>query len=206
MMQGLKEKIIRDGKVKNEWILKVDSFLNHQLDIALFEEMGKEFAKRFAGAGVNKILTIESSGIAIAACVARYFNYCPVVFGKKTISLNLDDDIYACDVYSYTKQQAYKIMVSKQYLKKTDRILIIDDFLANGKAVEALIDVVHQSGAHLVGVGIAIEKGFQQGGDTLRKRGIHLESLAIIDAMSPDEIVFRKEDVWIPWRNQLRLV
>ncbi len=193
-MQALKEKIIKEGKVKSDCILKVDSFLNHQLDITLFEEMGKEFAKRFAGQGVNKILTIETSGIAIAACTAKYFNYCPVVFGKKTISLNLDSDIYSCDVYSYTKQQAYKIMVSKRYIQKNDRILIIDDFLANGKAVEALIDVIDQSGAHLVGVGIAIEKAFQKGGDQLRKQGVHLESLAIIDAMSPKEIIFRNEE------------
>ena len=198
-MQALKEKIIKEGKVKSESILKVDSFLNHQLDIALFEEMGKEFARRFAGEGVNKILTIETSGIAIATCASKYFDYCPVVFGKKTISLNLDSDIYSCDVYSYTKQQAYKIMVSKRYIKDSDRILIIDDFLANGKAVEALIDVIKQSGAHLVGVGIAIEKGFQQGGDELRKQGVHLESLAIIDAMNPVQVTFRNEKLWRRW-------
>lgn len=190
-MQILKEKIINEGRVKNDQILKVDSFLNHQLDIALFDEMGKEFARRFQG--VNKILTIETSGIAIASCAAKYFDYCPVVFGRKTKSLNLDEDIYSCEVYSYTKEQYYKIMVSKKYIKKSDRILIIDDFLANGKAVETLINLIKQAGAHLVGVGIAIEKGFQHGGDELRKQGVHLESLAIIEAMSKDEIIFRNE-------------
>jgi xanthine phosphoribosyltransferase len=191
-MELLEEKIRKEGQVKGEGILKVDSFLNHQLDVALFEEMGKAFAKRFAGEGVNKILTIESSGIAIATSTARYFDYCPVVFGKKCVSLNLDYEIYSSDVYSYTKQQSYKIMVSKKYLNKDDRILIIDDFLANGKAVEALIDMVNQAGATLVGVGIAIEKGFQDGGALLREQGIALESLAIVDAMSEEEgVIFR---------------
>ena len=193
-MELLEEKIRKEGQVKGEGILKVDSFLNHQLDVALFEEMGKAFAKRFAGEGVNKILTIESSGIAIATSTARYFDYCPVVFGKKYVSLNLDQEIYSSDVYSYTKQQAYKIMVSKKYLNKDDRILIIDDFLANGKAVEALIDMVNQAGATLVGVGIAIEKGFQDGGALLREQGIALESLAIVDAMSEEEgVIFRAQ-------------
>ena len=191
-MELLKEKIRKEGHVKGQGILKVDSFLNHQLDVALFEEMGKAFAKRFAGQGINKILTIETSGIAIATSTARYFDYCPVVFGKKYVSLNLDSDIYSSDVYSYTKQQAYKIMVSKQYLNEDDRILIIDDFLANGKAVEALMDVIKQAGATLVGVGIAIEKGFQNGGALLREEGIALESLAIVDEMSEENgIVFR---------------
>lgn len=193
-MELLEEKIRKEGQVKGEGILKVDSFLNHQLDVALFEEMGKAFAKRFAGEGVNKILTIESSGIAIATSTARYFDYCPVVFGKKYVSLNLDQEIYSSDVYSYTKQQSYKIMVSKKYLDKDDRILIIDDFLANGKAVEALIDMVNQAGATLVGVGIAIEKGFQDGGALLREQGIALESLAIVDAMSEEEgVIFRAQ-------------
>lgn len=185
-MEILKEKIRKDGKVKGQGILKVDSFLNHQLDVALFEEMGKEFAKRFKGKEVNKILTIETSGIAIATCVAKNFGYCPVVFGKKYVSLNLDNDIYSSDVYSYTKQQAYKIMVSKKYISKGDNVLIIDDFLANGKAVEALVDVVNQAGANLIGVGIAIEKGFQCGGKNIREEGIHLESLAIVEEMSEE--------------------
>lgn len=193
-MELLKEKIRKEGRVKGEGILKVDSFLNHQLDVALFEEMGKAFAKRFAGEGVNKILTIETSGIAIATSAAKYFDYCPVVFGKKYVSLNLDNDIYSSDVYSYTRQQSYKIMVSKKYINKNDRILIIDDFLANGKAVEALVDVVNQAGAKLIGVGIAIEKGFQDGGALIREQGIALESLAIIEEMSEEDgIVFRDE-------------
>jgi len=191
-MDSLKEKIRKEGQVKGQGILKVDSFLNHQLDVALFEEMGKVFAKRFAGQGINKILTIETSGIAIATITARYFDYCPVVFAKKYVSLNLDKDIYSSDVYSYTKQQSYKIMVSKKYMNKDDRILIIDDFLANGKAVEALMDVIKQSGATLIGVGIAIEKGFQGGGAHLREQGIALESLAIVDEMSEEKgIIFR---------------
>ncbi|MBC3887293.1 xanthine phosphoribosyltransferase [Acetobacterium paludosum] len=193
-MELLEEKIRTEGCVKGQGILKVDSFLNHQLDVALFEKMGKAFAKRFAGEGVNKILTIESSGIAIATSTARYFDYCPVVFGKKVVSLNLDNEIYSSDVYSYTKQQAYKIMVSKKYINKNDRILIIDDFLANGKAVDALINVINQAGATLVGVGIAIEKGFQEGGALLRQQGIALESLAIVDEMSVEKgIVFRDQ-------------
>jgi len=191
-MDALKDKIRKEGRVKGQGILKVDSFLNHQLDVALFEEMGKAFAKRFAGQGINKILTIETSGIAIATSTARHFNYCPVVFGKKYVSLNLDTDIYSSDVYSYTKQQAYKIMVSKKYMNENDRVLIIDDFLANGKAVEALMDVIQQAGATLIGVGIAIEKGFQGGGELLRKQGIALESLAIVEEMSEENgIVFR---------------
>ncbi|MGV8906812.1 MAG: xanthine phosphoribosyltransferase [Acetobacterium sp.] len=191
-MDALKDKIRKEGRVKGQGILKVDSFLNHQLDVALFEEMGKAFAERFAGQGINKILTIETSGIAIATSTARYFNYCPVVFGKKYVSLNLDTDIYSSDVYSYTKQQAYKIMVSKRYMNKGDRVLIIDDFLANGKAVDALMDVIKQAGATLIGVGIAIEKGFQGGGALLREQGIALESLAIIEEMSEENgIVFR---------------
>ncbi|WP_303867025.1 xanthine phosphoribosyltransferase [Acetobacterium wieringae] len=193
-MELLEEKIRQEGRVKGQGILKVDSFLNHQLDVKLFEEMGKAFAKRFAGEGVNKILTIETSGIAIATSTARYFDYCPVVFGKKYVSLNLDEEIYSSDVYSYTKQQAYKIMVSKKYLNPSDRILIIDDFLANGKAVEALIDLINQAGATLVGVGIAIEKGFQDGGSLIREQGVELESLAIIDDMSEEKgIIFRDQ-------------
>ena len=182
-MELLEEKIRQEGLVKGQGILKVDSFLNHQLDVKLFEEMGKVFAKRFAGEGVNKILTIETSGIAIATSTSRYFDYCPVVFGKKYVSLNLDEEIYSSDVYSYTKQQAYKIMVSKKYLNPT-----------NGKAVEALIDLINQAGATLVGVGIAIEKGFQDGGALIREQGVALESLAIIDDMSKEKgIIFRDQ-------------
>lgn len=191
-MDALKEKIRKEGQVKGKGILKVDSFLNHQLDVALFEEMGKAFAEHFAGLGINKILTIETSGIAIATSTARYFDYCPVVFAKKYVSLNLDNDIYSSDVYSYTKQQSYKIMVSKKYMNKNDRVLIIDDFLANGKAVEGLMDIINQAGATLIGVGIAIEKGFQGGGALLREEGINLKSLAIVEEMSEENgIVFR---------------
>lgn len=191
-MELLKNKIVEDGHSLGQDILKVDSFLNHQLDIKLFEAMGQEFARRFEGKGVNKILTIETSGIAIAAVVAKYFDYCPVVFGKKNLSLNLDKEIYSSEVYSFTKQQTYQLMVSKKYLNPDDKVLIIDDFLANGKAVEALTNVVAQSGAELVGVGIAIEKGFQCGGKEIRDAGIHLESLAIVDALNQDgSIIFR---------------
>lgn len=192
-MELLEKKIINDGHVLGKDILKVDSFLNHQLDIQLFEAMGEEFARRFEKKRVNKILTIETSGIAIAAVVAKYFNYCPVIFGKKNVSLNLDKEVYTSEVYSFTKQQTYEIMVSKKYLNADDCVLIIDDFLANGKAVEALENIVEQAGAELIGVGVAIEKGFQDGGKNIRESGIHLESLAIVDAMDDDgTIVFRR--------------
>lgn len=185
-MDLLKKKIIEEGSASGKEILKVDAFLNHQLDIRLFEAMGEELAKRFEGEGINKILTIETSGIAIAAVVAKYFDYCPVVFGKKKASLNLDKEIYSSEVYSFTKQTTYQVMVSKKYLSEGDRVLIIDDFLANGKAVAALMDIVDQAGAELVGVGIAIEKGFQNGGKELRESGVRLESLAIVDEMLED--------------------
>ncbi|MDO4287895.1 MAG: xanthine phosphoribosyltransferase [Eubacterium sp.] len=190
-MDLLKQKIVEEGSASGKEILKVDAFLNHQLDVRLFEAMGEEFARRFAGQGVNKLLTIETSGIAIAAVVAKYFDYCPVVFGKKNVSLNLDKEIYTSEVYSFTKQTTYQVMVSKKYLNAGDRVLIIDDFLANGKAVEALKDIVEQAGATLVGVGIAIEKGFQKGGKELRNAGVKLESLAIVQEMKEDgTIVF----------------
>lgn len=191
-MELLKNKILNDGHALGKDILKVDSFLNHQLDIRLFEAMGEEFARRFENVEVTKILTIETSGIAIAAVAAKYFDYCPVVFGKKNASLNLDKDIYTSEVYSFTKQQTYQIMVSKKYLNPEDKVLIIDDFLANGKAVSALEEIVKQSGAQLMGVGIAIEKGFQNGGKEIRESGIRLESLAIVDEMHEDgTIIFR---------------
>lgn len=191
-MELLKNKILNDGHALGKDILKVDSFLNHQLDIRLFEAMGEEFARRFKDVEVTKILTIETSGIAIAAVASKYFDYCPVVFGKKNASLNLDKDIYTSEVYSFTKQQTYQIMVSKKYLNPEDKVLIIDDFLANGKAVEALEEIVKQSGAQLMGVGIAIEKGFQNGGKEIRASGTRLESLAIVDEMHEDgTIIFR---------------
>lgn len=193
-MQSLKDKIIKEGRIVDGKILKVDSFLNHQLDVKLFEEMGREFAKRFEGQGINKIITIETSGIAIATAVAPAFDYCPVVFAKKHQSLNLDAEVYQSSVYSFTKQVSYQIKIAKKYLNEKDRVLIIDDFLANGKAVEALEDIIRQAGATLVGVGIAIEKGFQDGGKLLRNSGIHLESLAIVELLEEDgTIVFKDE-------------
>lgn len=189
-MELLKEKILREGRVLRGDILKVDSFLNHQLDIELLNEVGREFKKRFQDKDVTKILTIEASGIAVAVIAAQYFNV-PVIFAKKTESKTLDADVYEGNVYSYTKAQQYKIRVSKKYIDKGDNILIIDDFLANGQAILGLKEIIDAAGANLSGVGIVIEKGFQQGGGLLRKAGINIESLAIIDSLGEDEIVFR---------------
>lgn len=192
-MELLKERIRKDGIVKAGKVLKVDSFLNHQMDIQLFAEMGKEFKRLFADCPINKILTIEASGIGIACIVAQYFDV-PVVFAKKTESKNIDGEVYSTQVQSYTKGRTYDIMVSKKYLNKEDNILIIDDFLANGCALLGLSQLVFDSCATLCGAGIAIEKGFQVGGDMIRSAGIRLESLAIIDKMDPEEgIVFREE-------------
>ena len=188
-MKALQDRIIKDGYVLTEEILKVDSFLNHQIDVKLMYKMGEEFKKRFAKKPVNKIVTIEASGIAIAALAALSFNV-PVVFAKKTQSRNLDKDTYTYPVYSFTKQQTYDIHISKKYLNPEDNILILDDFLANGQAVEGLISLVEQAGASLSGVGIVIEKGFQKGGKELRDQGIHVESLAIVDRMKNGEIRF----------------
>ncbi|MCD7957197.1 MAG: xanthine phosphoribosyltransferase [Lachnospiraceae bacterium] len=192
-MQLLKDRIRRDGKVKEGNVLKVDSFLNHQMDIALFREMGKEFRKRFEGEGINKILTIEASGIGIACVAAEQFDV-PVVFAKKTQTKNIAGDVYTTQVESFTHGRVYDIIVSKEFLGKGDKVLLIDDFLANGKALEGLAALVEMSGAELVGAGIAIEKGFQVGGDAIRARGIHLESLAIVESMDEKtgEIVFRE--------------
>jgi len=196
-MELLEQRIRKDGRVVGTNILKVDNFLNHQLDTYLFEEMGKEFARLFKNKKVDKILTIEASGIAIASVVARFFNYCPVVFAKKTESLNLSSEIYSSEVYSFTKQRSYKIMVSKKFINENENILIIDDFLANGKAAQGLIDLIHQAGATLAGIGIAVEKGFQDGGKMLRDEGIQVESLAIVEKMSEKEntIVFRSRSM-----------
>ena len=183
-MEILKQRILKDGVVKEGNVLKVDKFLNHQMDVKLFNDIGEEFAKRFAGTGVNKILTIESSGIGIACIAAQYFHV-PVVFAKKTQSINLDGDVY------YTKGVTYDVMVSEKYLGKGDKVLIIDDFLANGCALMGLIDIVKQSGAELAGAGIVIEKGFQVGGKTIRDMGVKLESLAIVDSMDNGTITFR---------------
>lgn len=189
-MKELKDKILSEGHVKEGNILKVDSFLNHQLDVKLFREIGKEFHRRFKDDKVNKILTIEASGIGIACIAAEEFD-CKVIFAKKTKSKNLDGEVLTSTVHSFTKDTDYDIMVSKRFLGENDRVLIIDDFLANGCAILGLADIVKQSGATLVGAGIVIEKGFQNGGDMIRKSGIRLESLAIIDSMENGEIKFR---------------
>ncbi|MDF2840844.1 MAG: xanthine phosphoribosyltransferase [Clostridia bacterium] len=189
-MHLLKEKILKEGKRLEGNILKVDSFLNHQIDVALLNEIGKEFKRRFQDKNITKILTLEVSGIAIAVIAAQYFHV-PVVFAKKTESKNLDKEVYEGSVYSFTKAQHYKIRVSKEYLHKGDNILVIDDFLANGQAILGLKEIVDAADANLVGVGIVIEKGFQKGGSLLRAAGINIESLAIIDSLEEDEIVFR---------------
>ena len=191
-MKLLEERIKKDGIVKPENVLKVDNFLNHQMDIALFNEMGKEFKRLFADCKVNKILTIEASGIGIACIVAQYFDV-PVVFAKKAQSINIDGDVYSTKIQSFTHQRVYDVIVSKKYLNPEDHILIIDDFLANGCALEGLIDLVQSAGATVEGIGIAIEKGFQQGGKLIRDRGIRLESLAIVDSMEGGELVFREQ-------------
>lgn len=193
-MQILEDRIRKDGKVKEGNVLKVDSFLNHQMDISLFREIGKEFKRRFAGEEINKILTIEASGIGIACIVAESFDV-PVVFAKKTQTKNIAGEVYKSKVESYTHGRVYDIIVSKEFLGEGDRVLLIDDFLANGKALEGLAELVQAAGATLVGAGIVIEKGFQPGGDALRKKGIHLESLAIVDGMDAKtgEITFRKQ-------------
>ena len=193
-MQLLKDRIRKDGRIKGGNVLKVDSFLNHQMDIKLFEEIGKEFKRRFADAEVNKILTIEASGIGIACIAAQYFHV-PVVFAKKTQSINLDGDVYSTKIQSFTHRRIYDVIVSKKFLSPEDHVLIIDDFLANGCALEGLIDIVKSSGATIEGVGIAIEKGFQKGGDLIRGKGIRVESLAIVDGMNAEtgEVFFREQ-------------
>ena len=181
-MQLLKDRIRKDGKIKSGDVLKVDSFLNHQMDIKLFEEIGKEFKRRFSDADINKILTIEASGIGIACIVAQYFDV-PVVFAKKSKTKNIAGDVYTTKVESFTHGKVYDIMVAKEFLGAGDKVLPIDDFLANGKALEGLAAVVKDSGAELIGAGIVIEKGFQPGGDRLRADGIRVESLAIVESM-----------------------
>ena len=193
-MQLLKDRIRKDGKVKEGNVLKVDSFLNHQMDISLFQEIGKEFKRRFANENVNKILTIEASGIGIA-CVAAESFHVPVVFANKNQTKNIAGEVYRTQVESFTHGRIYDIIVSKEFLGKGDRVLLIDDFLANGKALEGLAQLVQDSGAELVGAGIVIEKGFQRGGDVIRAKGIHLESLAIVDGMNDKtgEIIFLEQ-------------
>ena len=191
-MQLLKDRIRKDGKIKEGNVLKVDSFLNHQMDVELFGQMGEEWKRLFAGQNITKILTIEASGIGIACIVAQHFHV-PVVFAKKAQSVNIDGEVYSSKVESFTKKRVYDVIVSKKFLNENDNVLIIDDFLANGCAVNGLIKLITDAGASIAGVGIAVEKGFQQGGDLIRKQGIHLESLAIVESMdaSTGEIVFR---------------
>ncbi len=193
-MKLLEDRIRKDGVVKEGNVLKVDRFLNHQMDIELFQEIGKEFKRRFANENVNKILTIEASGIGIA-CIAAESFHVPVVFAKKTQTKNIAGEVYRTQVESFTHGRIYDIIVSKEFLGKGDRVLLIDDFLANGKALEGLAQLVQDSGAELVGAGIVIEKGFQRGGDVIRAKGIHLESLAIVDGMNDKtgEIIFREQ-------------
>lgn len=192
-MKLLQERIVKDGQIEAGNILKVDSFLNHQIDVSLLEEIGKEFHRQFAGQTVNKILTIEASGIAIACIAARYFQV-PVVFAKKTRSLNIAGDVYTAKVESFTHKNTNDIIVSKKFLSPGDRILIVDDFLANGKAILGLAKLVEQAGATLVGAGVVIEKGFQDGGKRIREAGIDLHSLAIVEEMDLEHgIRFREE-------------
>ena len=193
-MKLLEERIRKDGIVKPGNVLKVDSFLNHQMDIELYSEMGKEFKRLYQGSPINKILTIEASGIGIACIAAQYFHV-PVVFAKKTQSINLDGDVYSTKIQSFTHRRIYDVIVSKKFLSPEDHVLIIDDFLANGCALEGLIDIVKSSGATIEGVGIAIEKGFQKGGDLIRGKGIRVESLAIVDGMNAEtgEVFFREQ-------------
>ncbi len=195
MMQLLEEKIVNDGVIKSGNVLKVDSFLNHQIDVPFIAELGKEMKRLFADRPINKILTIEASGIGIACVAAMYFGV-PVVFAKKSSGSNMDKDVYFTQIYSYTHSKTNDVVVSKRFLSKDDHVLIIDDFLANGCALEGLIDIVRQAGGVVEGVGVAIEKGFQGGGDKLRQAGVNLHSLAIIEAMDAktNTVVFRHED------------
>jgi len=193
-MNFLEQRIAKDGIVKEGNVLKVDSFLNHQMDIALMDEMGKEFHRRFADKKVTKVLTIEASGIAIACSVAREFGV-PMVFAKKSKSINIDGDMYVAEVESFTHKNKNQVIVSKKFISPDDHVLIIDDFLANGCALQGLISIAESAGATVEGLGIAIEKGFQIGGKVIRNLGYHLESLAIVDAMDAKtgKITFRAQ-------------
>ena len=193
-MNFLEERIVKDGKVKPNNVLKVDSFLNHQMDISLMEQIGQEFHRRFAGKHITKVLTIEASGISIACFAAKEFGV-PMVFAKKTHSINLDNDVYMAEVESFTHKNQNNVIVSKKFLSQDDHILIIDDFLANGCALQGLIAISQAAGATVEGIGIVIEKGFQIGGQIIRNLGIQLESLAIIDAMDAETgtITFREQ-------------
>lgn len=193
-MNFLEERIMKNGVVKEGNILKVDSFLNHQMDVKLFKQMGEEFKRRFAGKNINKIITIEASGIGIACIVAECFDV-PVVFAKKSQSVNIDGDVYSAEVESFTHKCKNQVLISKKFVGPEDHVLIIDDFLANGCALQGLISIVNQAGGTVEGIGIAVEKGFQQGGQIIRNLGYQLESLAIVDGMNAADgsINFREE-------------
>lgn len=185
-MELLKTRIRAEGKVRGNDILKVDSFLNHQIDIALLNDVGRELRRRYEGCGINKILTIEASGIGVACIVAQHFDCCPVVFAKKTKTKNIAGDVYTTHVESFTHGLVYEIIVSKDFLKAEDKVLVIDDFLANGAALEGLMRLIEAAGAEMIGAGIVVEKAFQPGGDAIRARGVRVESLARVSALSEE--------------------
>ncbi len=190
-MELLKERIRKDGRIKDGHIIKVDGFLNHQIDVGLLNEIGKEFKRLFDGQPITKVITIEASGIAVACMTAMYFNV-PIVFAKKSESKNIDGDVYRTNVTSYTRGRDYTVILEKRFLTADDRILIIDDILATGKAQKGLLDISEQAGATVVGIGVVIEKGFQGGGDHLRNTGYNVQSLAIIDSMENQTVQFRE--------------
>lgn len=189
-MELLKERIRKDGRIKDNHIIKVDGFLNHQIDIKLLNEIGKEFKRRFSEERITKVITIEASGIAVACLTAQYFNV-PIVFAKKSESKNIDGDVYRTTVTSFTRGKDYTVILEKRFLTADDRILIIDDILATGKAQRGLLDISEQAGAAVAGIGVVIEKGFQGGGDRLREAGYNLHSLAIIESMENQTLLFR---------------
>lgn len=195
LLKLLEDRIVKDGIVKPGNVLKVDSFLNHQMDISLFNDMGKEFKRLFNDTPINKILTIEASGIGIACIAAQYFDNVPVVFAKKSQTVNIDAEVYSTKIESFTHKRVYDVILSKKYLSSKDHVLIIDDFLANGCALNGLLDIAQKAGATVEGVGIAVEKGFQRGGELIRQKGIRVESLAIIESMDADSgnIVFKEQ-------------
>ena len=195
LLKLLEDRIVKDGIVKPGNVLKVDSFLNHQMDISLFNDIGKEFKRLFNDTPINKILTIEASGIGIACVAAQYFDNVPVVFAKKSQTVNIDGEVYSTKIESFTHKRVYDVILSKKYLSSKDHVLIIDDFLANGCALNGLLDIAQKAGATVEGVGIAVEKGFQRGGELIRQKGIRVESLAIIESMDADSgnIVFKEQ-------------
>lgn len=195
LLKLLEDRIVKDGIVKPGNVLKVDSFLNHQMDISLFNDMGKEFKRLFNDTPINKILTIEASGIGIACVAAQYFDNVPVVFAKKSQTVNIDGEVYSTKIESFTHKRVYDVILSKKYLSSKDHVLIIDDFLANGCALNGILDIAQKAGATVEGVGIAVEKGFQRGGELIRQKGIRVESLAIIESMDADSgnIVFKEQ-------------